>query len=376
MPIYLDYNASAPIDSRVLERIIDIYKNASGNADSRTHTFGTKAKEIVAKSRLELAQILSVDPSDFLFTSGATESNNIVILGLLEYALSSGRNHFITTSIEHKSVLEPMKQIAKRGIVVDFINPDSSGRICVNDVTNRITDKTLLVSVMHVNSETGIIQPVDELGEALAKTKTYFHVDATQSFGKMNDEIRKLKYDFLSFSGHKLSGPQGIGGLLIKKGTDYKRPPLTPLFYGGPQERGFRPGTTPVALVGGLAYAAQLKENEFKENNISCMKTKQSLIETIKDLKYEINGDPKFCIPSTINISFSGVDAESVFVALKDQYALSNGSACTSGSYAPSYVLTAMGLDETRIASALRISWDGGTKVDFSRLVHYIKSVL
>lgn len=376
MPTYLDYNASAPIDERVLERMIEVYRIGYGNADSRTHTFGNVAKEIVAQSRAEIAEILNVDKTELIFTSGSTESNNIAVMGLLRHALDSGRNHFITTSIEHKAVLEPMKELAKLGCVVDFVDPDESGRVKVEDVLNKVTEKTLLVSVMHVNSETGIIQPVREIGEALSQKNVYFHIDATQSFGKMNSEIRNLKYDMLSFTGHKFGAPQGVGGFVIRRGSDYKRPPVTPLFLGGQQERGIRPGTTPVALVAGLAKAASLCEAEHKQLAQKSAEIKSSFMSAISGLKYKVNGDPQHCISSTINISFTGVDAEGVFVALKDDYAFSNGSACTSGSFAPSYVLTAMGLDEERISSALRLSWDGRHDVDFTRLVEYIKIVV
>jgi len=376
MPAYLDYNASTPIDERVLERMIEVYRHLFGNADSRTHVFGTAAKEIVAQSRTEIAEILSIDKSDLIFTSGSTESNNIAVMGLYRHAIDTGRNHFITTSIEHKAVLEPMKQLTKLGCIVDFIDPDESGRVNAENVLSKVTDKTLLVSVMHVNSETGIIQPVDDIGEELSHKNTYFHIDATQSFGKMNAEIRKLKYDMLSFTGHKFGAPQGIGGFVLRRGSDYKRPPTTPLFFGGQQERGIRPGTTPVALIAGLAKAASICEEEHVILAQKSTDVKSSFMSAIIGLKYEINGDPKYCIPSTINISFTGVDAEGVFVALKDDYAFSNGSACTSGSFAPSYVLTAMGLDEARIASALRLSWDGRMQVDFSNLVKYIEMVV
>jgi cysteine desulfurase len=376
MPVYLDYNASAPIDERVLDFMVEVYKQSFGNADSRTHVFGTSAKELVAKSRGEIADILNIDKTDLIFTSSSTESNNIATLGMLKHAISSGRNHFITTSIEHKAVLEPLKSMIADGCNVDFVNPDSSGRVNADEIMSKVTDKTLLISVMHVNSETGIIQPVLELGEALSKTKTYFHIDATQSFGKMNDEIRKLKYDMLSFTGHKLGGPQGIGGLVVRRGADYKRPPITPLFYGGQQERGLRPGTTPVALIAGLAKAAVLCEYEYKEIYSGSKKIKNDFISAINGLDYQINGDQRYCVPNTINISFNGVDGEGVFVAMKDSYAFSNGSACTSGSFSPSYVLTAMGLSEERISSALRLSWDGKIKVDFSNLVKYIKSII
>lgn len=270
MAIYLDYNASAPIDERVLERMVDVYRSHYGNADSRTHIFGTDAKEIVASARKNIAEILAVDNTDVFFTSGSTESNNMAILGLLDYALESGRNHFITTSIEHKSVLESMKHLQKKGCVVDFVSPDASGRIKSEQILDLVTDKTLLVSMMHVNSETGIIQPIEEVGAALAETKTYFHVDATQGFGKLNDSLRNTKYNMLSITAHKLGGPQGIGAIIMRRDRTYRRPPIKPLMYGGQQERGYRPGTTPVALVAGFALAAELCDKEAASHMESC----------------------------------------------------------------------------------------------------------
>ena len=334
MAIYLDYNASAPIDERVLERMVDVF-----------------------------------------FTSGSTESNNMAILGLLDYALESGRNHFITTSIEHKSVLESMKHLQEKGCVVDFVSPDASGRIKSEQILDLVTDKTLLVSMMHVNSETGIIQPIEEVGAALAETKTYFHVDATQGFGKLNDSLRNTKYNMLSITAHKLGGPQGIGAIIMRRDRTYRRPPIKPLMYGGQQERGYRPGTTPVALVAGFALAAELCDKEAASHMESCKVIKESFMEAIQGLNYTLNGDQNYCLPSTINISFHGVDAEGIFLAVKEDYAFSNGSACNSGSHAPSYVLTAMGLDEARISEAVRISWNHNTVVDFSALVDYIKSI-
>ena len=254
MAVYLDYNASSPVDERVLERMIEVYRLHFGNADSRTHVFGTDAKEIVSTSRKSIASILGVDSTDLFFTSGSTESNNMAILGLLEYAQTSERNHFITTAIEHKSVLETMKFLQSHGCTVDFVAPDASGRIKANQILDLVTDKTLLVSVMHVNSETGIIQPIEEIGDALAGTSTYFHIDATQGFGKLNDSLRCTKYDMMSLTAHKLGGPQGIGALILKRGRNYKRPPVKPLMYGGQQERGYRPGTTPEPLWLGLLW--------------------------------------------------------------------------------------------------------------------------
>lgn len=375
MAVYLDYNASAPLDSRVLDRMIDIYQNHSGNADSRTHVFGTDAKEIVASSRKTIAGILDVDATDLFFTSGSTESNNMAILGLADYAKQSGKTHFITTAIEHKSVLEAMKRLKALGFDVDFVAPDLSGRIKPEQILSLVAEKTLLVSMMHVNSETGIIQPIQEVGDELAKTNIYFHVDATQGFGKLNDDLRNTKYDMLSVTAHKLGGPQGVGGLVLKRDRSYKRPPITPLMYGGQQERGFRPGTTPVALVAGFALAAELCDASSDRRMNNCQRIKSELIDALKGINYVFNGDQKYCIPSTANISFKGIDAEALFLAAKNDYAFSNGSACNSGSHEPSYVLTAMGLPEERISEAVRLSWDERTDVDFNSLAFIIKSM-
>lgn len=376
MAVYLDFNASAPIDERVLDRMIDVYRSHYGNADSRTHTFGTDAKEIVNASRRKIAEILNVDSMDVFFTSGSTESNNMAILGLLEYAKETGRNHFITTSIEHKSIIEAMRYIQNQGCTVDFVSPDASGRIKPQQILNLVTEKTLLVSVMHVNSETGILQPIEEIGAALADTQTYLHIDATQGFGKLNDSLRCTKYDMLSITAHKLGGPQGVGALILRRNRNYRRPPVKPLMYGGQQERGYRPGTTPVALVAGFAMAAELCDAEAQKHSEACLEIKKKFFKAIDGLDYTLNGDQNYCLPSTVNISFRGVDAEGVFLALKNDYAFSNGSACNSGSHSPSYVLAAMGLSDQQISEAIRISWNSNTKVDFSALAEYIKSIV
>lgn len=376
MAVYLDYNASAPIDPRVLDHMIEVYRTYFGNADSRTHIFGTEAKELVNHARRTVAELLGVDSTDLFFTSGSTESNNIAVLGLLEHALTSGRNHFVTTAIEHKSVIETMRFLQSHGCKVDFVSPNSSGRVEPEQILERVTDKTLLVSVMHVNSETGIIQPVRAIGDALSASPVYFHVDATQSFGKLNEELRQVKYDMLSVTAHKLGGPQGIGALALRRDSRYQRPPVKPLMYGGQQERGFRPGTTPVGLVAGFALAAQLCDDEAKQRMKMCIKIKDQFFDEIAGIDYVLNGDPQFCLPTTVNISFSGVDAEGLFLALKDEYAFSSGSACNSGTHHPSYVLSAMGFPEQRISEAVRISWSGETKVSFLPLVKYIQSAI
>lgn len=376
MSIYLDYNASAPLLDEVLDTMIDIYKNTPGNADSRTHIFGTNAQKVVQNSRNTIANVLGVDQSEIIFTSGSTESNNTVILGIEEYALQTGKTHIITTSIEHKAILEPLKYLEKKGVNVDYVSPDESGRIDSDYLLSLVTDKTCLVSVMFVNSETGIIQPVDKIGDALKDTSVLFHVDATQALGKLNKEIRALNYNLMSVASHKIGGPQGIGALVFKRTSDYKRPPIKQLMYGGSQERGFRPGTTPVALVGGFAKAVELCERDLLKNNNKCLGIKNQFLDAIKDLPYTINGDQEHCLPSTINICFDGLDAEAAFLCLGDNYSFSNGSACNSSSHSLSYVLDAMGLSEKRKSEAIRLSWNGTSEIDFTEFVNVIKSMI
>lgn len=376
MSLYLDYNASAPILPEVLDVMIDAYKNVPGNADSRTHVFGTNAKKIVQTSRNTIAEILGVDKSEIIFTSGSTESNNTVILGIEEYAEQTGKKHIITTAIEHKSILEPLKYLEKKGFKVDYVKPDKSGRVNAEHLLSLVDENTSLVSVMFVNSETGIIQPVDIIGTALRDTDIIFHVDATQALGKLNNEIRILDYNLMSVASHKIGGPQGIGALIYKRSKDYSRPPIKQLMYGGSQERGYRPGTTPVALVVGFAKAVEICEKKLKINHDNCQKIKKSFFKSIEGLEYEINGDSEYCLPSTVNISIHGLDAEAAFLCLGDDYAFSNGSACNSSSHSLSYVLEAMGLDEIRKSEAIRLSWNGIDNVDFTPFVNTVRTIL
>ena len=376
MSLYLDYNASAPILPEVLDTMIEAYKNSPGNADSRTHIYGTDAQKLVQASRNTIAKVLGVDQSEVIFTSGSTESNNTVILGIEEYARKTGKMHIITTAIEHKAILEPLKYLEGKGFRVDYVRPDESGRIDAKYLLSLVDSETCLVSVMFVNSETGIIQPVEEIGQALKETNVIFHVDATQALGKLNQEIRTLDYNLMSIASHKIGGPQGIGALIFKRSEDYKRPPIKQLMYGGSQERGFRPGTTPVALAAGFAKAVEICEKDLKTNHNKCIEIKEQFLDAIKDLPYTINGAPQYCLPSTINISFDGLDAEAAFLCLGDEYSFSNGSACNSSSHSLSYVLEAMGLDEKRRSEAIRLSWNGNTDVDFSNFVSIIHSMI
>lgn len=376
MSLYVDYNASAPIQPEVLDVMFDTYKNVPGNADSRTHIYGTNAGKLVQQCRSTIASVLGVDSSEIIFTSGSTESNNTCILGIEDYARQTGKRHIITTAIEHKAVLEPLHHLEAKGFIVDYIRPDETGRIDADALLSLTKDETVLVSVMFVNSETGIIQPVDKIGKALKEKGILFHVDATQALGKLNKEIRNLDYDMMSISSHKIGGPQGIGALILKRNRQYKRPPISPLMYGGHQERGFRPGTTPVALVAGFAKAVELCEQNLTKNMDNCKAVKASFFQAIRNLPYTINGAPEYCLPSTVNISIHGLDAEAAFLCLGDSYSFSNGSACNSSSHSLSYVLKAMGLDEKRKSEAIRLSWDGSEQIDFTDFAEIISSML
>lgn len=375
MSVYLDYNASAPIHSRVIDVMMDVYKNHIGNADSRTHDFGDSARSIVENARGQVAGLLGVNKDEVFFTSGATESNNIAIQGLYDYAIDTGKKHIITTSIEHKAVLETVKAMGRRGFEIDIVDPDESGRVSAETVLGLVRDDTLLVSVMHVNNETGIIQPVFEIGNVLSEKGVLFHVDATQSCGKLVDEIKELKYDMLSFSAHKLQGPQGIGALILKK-KRYKLPPIKPIMYGGQQEKGISPGTTPVALVAGIGEACRIASDEYVANHQKAKDIKNRIIKLFDEsgLKYEINGDQRFCIDTTLNVAIDGVISEALMISTKQFCGISNGSACTSQSYSLSYVLTAMGLDEGRIENSLRISW--GPDTDISDVERGVKALI
>ena len=362
MSVYLDYNASAPIDNRVLDVMIDVYKNYIENADSRTHNYGDSARGIVEEARKQVAALLGVRSDEVFFTSGATESNNIAIQGLADYAEETGKKHIITTAIEHKAVLETAKAMVKRGFSVDFVKPDKSGRVSSEEILKLVRDDTLLVSVMHVNNETGIIQPVQEIGKALAEKKVLFHVDATQSCGKLVPELRELQYNMLSFSAHKLRGPQGIGGLVLRK-NNYKLPPVKPIMYGGQQEKGISPGTIPVALVAGLGKACEIVNLEYEQNERNIIQIRDEILKILNNsgLRYHINGNPDYSINSTLNIEVEGVSSEALMISSKEFCSVSNGSACTSKSYDLSYVLKSMGIADESIENSLRLSWGAGS---------------
>jgi len=369
MPLYLDYNATTPVHPAVLDEMVAVYRENYGNASSRTHLYGQRARQAVEKARQQVASLLAIDRSEVVFTSGATESNNLAILGLARWGGRVGRRHVISTQIEHKAVLEPLAYLASEGFEVELVPVDRGGRVNPDYVLSRVRSDTLLVSIMHANNETGVIQPVLEVGDALYGTGVYFHVDAAQTFGKLVVELRRLKYDLLSVSGHKIYGPQGIGALVVRR-REHKRPPIEPLMYGGGQEGGLRPGTLPVALIVGLGKAAELAEAHYEEWAEHNRRIQKGVLEQLRGVPCVVNGSLEHVLPHCLNISVVGVDSEALMVAVKEELAISNGSACTAAQYKPSHVLQAMGLDPEIVRGAVRISWGVGTSdVDLGPLV-------
>ena len=358
-PVYLDYNATAPLDPRVFDAMRPYFLEEVGNAGSRTHVYGQRAKEAVDTARSQVATLLGARVEEIVFTSGATESNNVVLLGLLRHGIDTNRKHVVTTAIEHKSVLEPLDRLSEAGFEVERLPVTAGGYIEPDVVKQRLRDDTLLVSVMHGNNETGVLQPVQEIAEIVAHTKALFHVDAAQTFGKEVETLRKMRCDFLSISGHKIYGPKGIGALYARRRGGQRRP-LQPLLFGGGQEMGLRPGTRPVPLAVGLGTAAALAEKEHLPRRAAALGVKQRFLAALADVEHRINGDPTRTQSHVVNVSFPGVDSEALMMAVRNHLAISNGAACTSASYSPSHVLQAMGLSDVLIAASVRISWGPG----------------
>jgi cysteine desulfurase len=373
--VYLDCNATTPLDPRVQAEVLHYLAYEYGNAGSRTHEYGQRAKERVHRAREQVAAVVQAEPEEVIFTSGATESDNLAILGLAAHGEQTGRRHLISTMIEHKAVLEPLDHLESRGFEVDLVPPTRGGWVEPGAVLERLRPDTLLVSVMHVNNETGVVQPLGELADALIGHDAYLHVDAAQGFGKDSAILRSPRIDLISVSGHKLYGPKGVGALIGRR-RGFSRPPLTPLQFGGGQERGLRPGTLPVALIAGLGLAAELSRSEHAERWASWERYRAIVLEALAPFGSTVNGDSARALPSTLNISLPGLDSEAVMLALKGVVAISNGSACTSQKYEPSHVLMAMGLPDDVVRGALRLSWSHLTPaVDWSEVTRRIAAL-
>ena len=356
MPAYLDCNATTPVEEQVAEAIIRFTRDEYGNAGSRTHIFGMHAKQAVQKARDQIRSVVDAEREEVIFTSGATESNNLAILGLAAAAEKQGKRHLVTTAIEHKAVLEPIEHLVGLGFESTILPVDNGGRVSAQEVLAAVRDDTMLVTVMHVNNETGVVQPIDDIAAGLAHSDVYLHVDAAQSFGKEISTLKNKRIDLISISGHKIYGPKGIG-VLVARRRGYKTIPLSPLMYGGGQERGLRPGTMPVPLAVGFGVAAEMAAKNHKKRAKRCLEIRNQALEALDPLEPVLHGDPENVVPHVLNISLPGIDAEAAMVTLKGIAAISNGSACTSHSYKLSHVLAAMGLTDDEISTALRFSW-------------------
>ena len=376
-PTYLDCAATTPIDPQVCDEVVKHLTAEFGNAGSRTHDLGLRARRAVEKAREQVAAVVGAGRGDVFFTSGATEANNLAILGLAEHGRRTGKKHIVSTQIEHKAVLEPLDALSQQGFVVTLVPPERGGWVSPRALAAALRDDTLLVSVMHVNNETGVVQPIEEIAALLADHPAFFHVDAAQGFGKLIEPLRNRRIDLISLSGHKIHAPKGIGALISRRGRrrDRRRPPLTPLMYGGGQERGLRPGTLPVPLIVGLGKACEIAVAEASERNRYCQGFKKRLMDALLPLRPEWNGDPDRTVPQILSLCFPGLDSETAMEKLSPLVAISNGSACTSQSETCSHVLAAMRCSRDQLDGVLRFSWCHMTEEpDWSRLVAVIAS--
>ena len=377
MSIYLDCNATTPIEPEVVEKINHYLTKDFGNEGSHTHEYGSIAKKAVQEARDNIGNIVEASRNEIIFTSGATESNNIAILGLKDYGIENNKKHIITTAIEHKAVLEPTEELTKIGFEVDVLPVDKSGRVNSKDIKDKLRKDTLLVSVMSVNNETGIIQPIKEISELIKDHECYFHVDAAQGFGKDIETLKNKRIDLMSISGHKIYGPKGIG-VLVTRLRNFNKPPLKPLFFGGGQEAKLRPGTLPVHLIVGLGTASKIAKRDYKKRNDKNKKIFDQITKLMQDLKGELNGDEKYLLGNCINFSIPNVDAEAFMLTTKDLISVSNGSACTSSTYEPSHVIKSMTNDDNKIRGAVRISWChlSEEKIPINELTERLKNII
>ena len=363
MPVYVDCAATTPLDPRVREVMLSYFDEDFGNAGSRTHAWGQRARAAVERARDQVASAVGARRGDVVFTSGATESNNLAILGTcrgdLQVAPQQPRPHIVSTAIEHHAVLEPLAELERRGCEVTYVRPESDGAVAADAVLAAVRPETRLVTVMHVNNETGAIQPIARIAEALRERDCVFHVDAAQSFGRELTDLRHPRIDLISASSHKIQGPKGVGALIARRSGATQ--PLEPLMFGGGQERGLRPGTLPVPLIAGFGRAAELAVTEHEERARRCRAFREALLDGLKPLRPSINADPSLTVPYILNVSIPGVEAEVAIDAWAELVAISNGAACTSQSYTCSHVLSAMKLPRWQMDGALRFSWCAST---------------
>lgn len=374
-PIYLDYMATTPIDQRVIEKML-LYMGEEGifgNPSSATHCYGQQAMEAVEFAREALAKIFYVNGDSFVFTSGATEANNLALLGAARHYQRKGR-HIVTMQTEHRSVLDPLRVLENEGYTITYLAPQADGLLDLNCLESALRDDTILVSIMHVNNETGVIQDIAAVGNLLQQRGILFHVDAAQSAGKLAINLQQLNIDLMSFSAHKIYGPKGVGALYIRQKPRIR---LLPILWGGGQQRGIRAGTLPVHQIVGLSHALVLADAVCMEEQQRLLSYREKVWQNIQDLPgVQLNGHQQKRIAGNLNVSFLGYEGESLRSAMHD-LAVSSTSACASLSHEPSYVLRAMGYSLEHAHSAIRFSFGRFTSEDdINKTIETIRGVI
>ncbi len=364
-PIYLDYSATTPVDPRVAAKMIPYLTEHFGNPASRSHAYGWEAESAVEEARAQVATLVNADPKEIIWTSGATESNNLAIKGAANFYASKGK-HLITVKTEHKAVLDTCRELERQGFEVTYLAPDEHGLISVEQFAAALRPDTIVASVMMVNNEIGVIQPIAELGELCRQKGVIFHVDAAQATGKVAIDLSKLKVDLMSFSAHKTYGPKGIGALYVRRKPRIR---LEAQMHGGGHERGLRSGTLAAHQIVGMGEAFRIAREEMESENQRIGALRDRLLAGIKDIEeVYVNGDLEQRVPHNLNLSFNFVEGESLIMAVKE-IAVSSGSACTSASLEPSYVLRALGRTDELAHSSIRFTLGRFTteeEVDFT----------
>ena len=353
-PVYFDYAATTPVDPRVAQKMSEclMAEGNFGNPASRSHKFGWEAEEAVELARQQVADLLHCDPREIVWTSGATESDNLAIKGVAQFYKTRGK-HIVTSKIEHKAVLDPCRHLEKEGFEVTYLEPGEDGLITPQQVAGAIREDTTLVSIMHVNNEIGVVNDIAGIGEICRKAKVFFHVDAAQSAGKMPIDLSQLKVDLMSLSAHKMYGPKGVGVLFVSRKPRVR---LEAQMHGGGHERGMRSGTLATHQLVGMGEACRIAGVEMQEEGIRILKLRERLWDGLREMEeVYANGDLNAHIPGIINMSFNFVEGESLIMSLPE-LAVSSGSACTSASLEPSYVLRALGMNDELAHSSLRFS--------------------
>lgn len=356
LPLYLDYAATTPIAPEVLESMLPFMQSAHlfGNPSSKTHVYGKEAKQAVELARAQAAALLQADPAEIVFTACATESINMALKGIMDFHHRRGK-HLITVKTEHKAVLATCAYLERQGCEVTYLTPQPNGLIDLNELKQTLRVDTVLVSIMHINNEMGVVQDIAAIAEVVKARGAFFHVDAVQSAGKLDINTQKIAVDLLSFSGHKLYAPKGIGALYVRKQPKVR---LTPLLHGAMQENGMRAGTLAVHQIVGLGKAFQLAKDFLPQAHNHYMALRDAFLQAMQALKgWQLNGSLETCHPSIVNLSFSHVQTQDLLTKIDTQLAVSTGAACTTASLEPSYVLTALGLPADLATNALRLSF-------------------